>query len=151
VSSSLLPSPSSSIPTRSVLLRWLLKDQIVAAVEREIDQAADDGAALSEAQRQQQEATIIADTLTCSRAECAVIWSAESKGEIIDFPPRHKSGCAARRQAYRRTASGAVAGHIAGACPHHGRAAMMMTDSQVRGSCRKPRTCEGRGGLGYRH
>jgi hypothetical protein len=55
----------------------LLKDQIVAAVEREIDQAADDGAALSEAQRQEQEATIIADML-CFRAECAVIWSAES-------------------------------------------------------------------------
>ena len=77
MSSSLPPSPSSSIPTRSVLLRWLLKDQIVAAVEREIDQAADDGAALSEAQRQEQEATIIADML-CFRGECAVIWSAES-------------------------------------------------------------------------
>ena len=42
-----------------------------------VDQAADDGAALSEAQRQEQEATIIADML-CFRAECAVIWSAES-------------------------------------------------------------------------
>ena len=50
-----------------------------------LDEVADDQAALSQQQREEAEAQIMADALMIERAECSVIWHAEAKGEVIDF------------------------------------------------------------------
>ena len=44
-----------------------------------------DGNALDERQREKMLATISADSLAAERAECAFIWAAAERGEIIDF------------------------------------------------------------------
>src|SRR5262249_46406491 len=67
------------------LLYWVMRDQIIAKIEREIDAAADDKAALSPEDRERLEAQIMADTLIIERAECSVIWHAEARGDVIDF------------------------------------------------------------------
>ncbi|MFG3595539.1 hypothetical protein [Bradyrhizobium sp. RDI18] len=50
-----------------------------------IDEVADDKHALNEQQREEKEAQIMADALLIERSECALIWAAESKGEVLDF------------------------------------------------------------------
>ena len=66
-------------------LCWLFKDQIIARVSQEIDAVADDKAALNEKQRSEMAAQIDTDRLLIERAECALIWHAEAKGEVIDW------------------------------------------------------------------
>jgi hypothetical protein len=66
---------------------WLFRDQMLAKINAAIDEAADDKAALSQAQREEMEALISADMLAIERAECSLIWAAETRGEIIDFRP----------------------------------------------------------------
>jgi hypothetical protein len=67
------------------LVCFLFGDQVIARVEAEIDQAADDKSALSEVERQNRLATIMVDALAIERLECALIFAAEAKGEVIDF------------------------------------------------------------------
>ena len=66
-------------------LCWLLKDQMQAKIDAGFDEIADDRAALSQAQREEVEAQISADMLAIERAECGLIWIAESRGEVLDF------------------------------------------------------------------
>lgn len=66
-------------------LCWLLRDQIVG-VTQELEVASDEAAAMSERDKQQAEATITSDMLDIERRICAVIWHAEARGEILDFP-----------------------------------------------------------------
>ena len=67
------------------LLCWLFRDQLLARINEQLDEIADDGEALSEQQRQEAEATITGDTLAVERSECGLIWHADAKGEVIDF------------------------------------------------------------------
>jgi hypothetical protein len=68
------------------LICWLLGPELLKKVSegfREIE----DGDALDERQRAEKLATISADSLAAERAECALIWHALAKGEVIDFRP----------------------------------------------------------------
>jgi hypothetical protein len=67
------------------LLCWLFKDQMLAKINAALDEAADDKAALSREQREEMEARISGDMLAVERSECALIWAAESDGEVFDF------------------------------------------------------------------
>jgi hypothetical protein len=67
------------------LLCWLFKDELLAKINAAIDEIADDKVALSQAQREQMEAQISSDALAIERSECALIWHAEARGEVIDF------------------------------------------------------------------
>ena len=54
-----------------------------------IAEVADDKHALDQSRREEMEAEISATSLMIERSECALIWHAESKGEIYDFSPCH--------------------------------------------------------------
>jgi hypothetical protein len=58
---------------------------MLAKINAAIDEAADDKAALSQQQREEAEAQISSDMLAIERSECALIWTAEIKGEVLDF------------------------------------------------------------------
>jgi hypothetical protein len=57
----------------------------LAKISAGFHEIADDKNALD--QQQRGDATISADSLAAERAECALIWHAEAKGEVIDFRP----------------------------------------------------------------
>jgi hypothetical protein len=67
------------------LICWLFRRELTEKIEHLIDQISADGEALSEKQRQEQEAEISAEIRAIQAAEVAVIWAAEAQGEIIDF------------------------------------------------------------------
>jgi hypothetical protein len=69
------------------LVAWLLKDQLIAALDREIDSEADDKAALSPEIRQQREAEVMGDLLAVERDECALVWQAQAQ----NLPVEHRS------------------------------------------------------------
>jgi putative transposase len=63
----------TELPNTRGLIAWLFPDQLVAALDREIDAEADDSAALSGQDREKREATILSDLLANDRDECALI------------------------------------------------------------------------------
>jgi hypothetical protein len=66
------------------LVCWLFEKELLAKISagfREIS----DGSALDARQREEMLATIALDSLAAERAECALIWHAAAKGEVIDF------------------------------------------------------------------
>jgi hypothetical protein len=65
------------------LVAWLLKPQLIAALAAEIDDLADDGAALTDAQRSAKEREIAAAALDTERQIEAVIEAAEAQGTAI--------------------------------------------------------------------
>jgi hypothetical protein len=68
------------------LLCWVMRDQVISRIEKELDEIADDKNALDEKTRAEMEATIMADKLEIHRRICTLIWHAEmQRGEIIDF------------------------------------------------------------------
>jgi len=75
----------SEVPDAIGLIAWLFRDQLIAKVEASIDAVADDKAALSERERQEQEAVILADALVIERQEVALILHAETQGMTMDF------------------------------------------------------------------
>jgi hypothetical protein len=62
---------------------WMFGDGMIAALDKAIDAASDDDAALS--REQVQEAQNMADMLAIERKECALIFEAERQGSIIHF------------------------------------------------------------------
>jgi hypothetical protein len=75
------------IPDMVGLLAWVLRDQLLAKIDAGFDEIADDKLALNQAQREEISAQISADSLAAERAECALIWHAAERGEVIDFRP----------------------------------------------------------------
>jgi hypothetical protein len=68
------------------LICWVMRDQVISRIEKELDAISDDKNALDEKTRAEMEATIMADALEIHRRICALIWHAEmQRGEIIDF------------------------------------------------------------------
>ncbi|WP_338305172.1 hypothetical protein, partial [Bradyrhizobium ottawaense] len=59
----------------------------LAKINAGFDGIADDKQALDQRQREEAEGQIGADMLAAERAECALIWHAAAKGEVIDFRP----------------------------------------------------------------
>src|SRR4029079_11392347 len=68
-------------------LCWLFRSEVQGKINAEFDQISDDKAAFSQAQREEMLATISADSLAAERAECALLWHADAKGEVLDFRP----------------------------------------------------------------
>lgn len=71
----------------TALVAWLFRDQLVAALDREIDEIADDSAALTADERQKQETVILSDLLASEHEECMLIDLARSQGLPADFRP----------------------------------------------------------------
>jgi hypothetical protein len=67
------------------LLAWMLKDALIAALDREIASESDDANALSHEQRQQAEAQTMSDLLATEREEASLTWSALEQNLPIEF------------------------------------------------------------------
>jgi hypothetical protein len=64
---------------------WAVGDQLLTKIEAGIDAAADDEHALDQSQREEHEAHIREEMLGLERCECALIATAEARGEVIDY------------------------------------------------------------------
>jgi hypothetical protein len=69
------------------LICWLLGKELLEKVRAGFREIGDDKHALDQRQREEMLATISADSLAAERSECACIWHAAERGEIIDFRP----------------------------------------------------------------
>ncbi|WFU34071.1 hypothetical protein QA635_06425 [Bradyrhizobium brasilense] len=78
----------SEQPNSIGLIAWLFKDALIAALDREIDEAADDGEALTIEQRREREAEILADLLAVEREEVMLVDRAEKQGQHV----AHRAG-----------------------------------------------------------
>jgi hypothetical protein len=67
------------------LFTWLFEEQLIAKVTATIKQTSRDSEALDERQRAAQEAALLEQIDGCERAECSLIWAAQSRDELIDF------------------------------------------------------------------
>lgn len=74
-------------PDAMSLLAWLLKDELIRKLDAAIDEAADDGIAMTHEQRRQAEAQVLADLLATEREEVWLIEAAQAQGLQIDFRP----------------------------------------------------------------
>jgi len=69
------------------LVAWLCRDMLVAKIGEAIDAVADDGAALSERDRQVQEAEIATDLLDIERQEASLVWQLAAENSNVWFRP----------------------------------------------------------------
>jgi hypothetical protein len=70
------------------LVCWLFEKELLAKISAGFREISDgDENALDARQREEMLATIALDSLAAERAECALIWHAAAKGEVIDFRP----------------------------------------------------------------
>jgi hypothetical protein len=65
------------------LFCWLHRDALVAALEREIDELADDSAALTDEERATRESELLADLLRAERLEELLVVAAENEGREV--------------------------------------------------------------------
>ena len=70
-------------PDTLALFTWLHRDALLARLEAEVDELSDDEGALTEAERAEREAGLLAAILACERAEEAIISLAEAQGTEI--------------------------------------------------------------------
>lgn len=63
---------------------WLFRDELIAAVDREIDEAADDSLALDDATRKRMRAELAAELFAAECKEEAIISAAETAGRTFD-------------------------------------------------------------------
>ncbi|PPD09711.1 MAG: hypothetical protein CTY36_02935 [Methylocystis sp.] len=66
------------------LLCWLHRDALIAAVEREIDESADDSKALDATKRKRMRADLVAELFAAESLEEAIIAAAEAVGRTFD-------------------------------------------------------------------
>jgi hypothetical protein len=82
----------AELPDMLALMTWLHRDALIAALDREIDEVADDPNALTAAQRQKAEAEVRADLLAVQRQEAELVWKAQGDGAAVlhrpDIDPR---------------------------------------------------------------
>ncbi|MET4244605.1 hypothetical protein [Bradyrhizobium sp. RT10b] len=76
---------ADDVPDVLAIMCWAFRDQLLATSNSELDEVADDKVAMDQKQRDIALAQISADRLAAERAECALIWAAEARGEVIDF------------------------------------------------------------------
>lgn len=93
-----MPVSADPRPDWGSLALWALKDQILAAVDAEIDLRGDDEHALGSEERAEREQVLLAELLALERAEEAAIEAAEAEGLAIarrpDSDPRAVFGLA---------------------------------------------------------
>jgi hypothetical protein len=107
------------------LVCWLFGRELLAKISAGLCEIGDEKNALDQRQREEMLATISADSLAAERAECALIWHAETRGEVIDFrPTTSPQGRRAPNRTARRPAAGIVVGAGLGCRP-----AAMNTDT----------------------
>jgi hypothetical protein len=73
------------LPDMLAILAWLHRDALIAALDREIDEVADDPNALTDEQRRKAEVEILADLLAIERKECALVKTAQSQRLPADY------------------------------------------------------------------
>ncbi len=76
---------ADDVPDVLAIMCWVLRDQLLAMSHSKLDEVADDKVAMDQKQRDIALAQINADMLSAERSECAVIWHADTRGEILDF------------------------------------------------------------------
>jgi hypothetical protein len=67
------------------VVAWLFKDQMIAALDREIASEADDKTAISPDDRQRKEAVLLGDLLAVERDESFFVWMAMSQNMPVEF------------------------------------------------------------------
>lgn len=67
------------------LIAWLFKDQLIDRLSAEIDECADDNAALDAKARAEKEAEALSDILACEHAEAALIEQAQAQGLPVAY------------------------------------------------------------------
>ncbi|WP_029582937.1 hypothetical protein [Bradyrhizobium sp. URHD0069] len=77
----------TELPDTLALLAWLHGDALIAALDREIDEVADDPNALTAAQRQKAEGEVRADLLSVQRQEAELVWKAQADGAAVTHRP----------------------------------------------------------------
>ena len=70
----------TAAPDAVALFAWAFRDQLVAALDRAIDEEADDEHALDHGEREKREAEVLADLLMVERSEAALVWAALAQG-----------------------------------------------------------------------
>jgi hypothetical protein len=65
----------TAAPNAVALFAWAFRDQLVAALDRAIDEEADDEHALDHGEREKREAEVLADLLMVERSEAALVWA----------------------------------------------------------------------------
>jgi hypothetical protein len=75
----------AELPDMLALMTWLHRDALIAALDREIAEVADDPSAMTHEQRQKAEAQIRADLLAVERQECALIEIAQAQGLPVEY------------------------------------------------------------------
>ncbi|MEZ2144933.1 hypothetical protein AAE026_21975 [Bradyrhizobium sp. DN5] len=73
------------LPNTLEVVFWLHRDELIASMERAVDEIADDQSALTEEQRRDAEAEIHVDLLAVEREECALVEIAQSQGLPADY------------------------------------------------------------------
>jgi hypothetical protein len=73
------------VPDAHGLIAWVHKDALLKALDKELTDCADDVNALTDEQRQKQEATILGDILAVEREECALIELATAQGVNVAY------------------------------------------------------------------
>lgn len=76
----------AQVPDALALIAWLHKDELIAALDREISTEADDKAALSHEARQKAEAEVMSDLLSTERDICSLILRGQADGLPVEFP-----------------------------------------------------------------
>jgi hypothetical protein len=79
-------------PDAVALFAWAFRDQLVAALDRAIDEEADDEHALDHGEREKREAEVLADLLMVEQSEAALVWAALAQG----MPCEHRGDCSAQ-------------------------------------------------------
>jgi hypothetical protein len=69
---------------------WLHQTALIDSLDHRIEAEADDKAALSHEERQQQEAEVLSELLAIEREEAALVWQAQAK----NLPIEHRAACA---------------------------------------------------------
>jgi hypothetical protein len=76
-----------AIPDAVALIAWLQRDSLIDAIERELDELADDAHAMTPADRQQRERELLDAILLVERQEESLVEAAEAEGLVIARRP----------------------------------------------------------------
>jgi hypothetical protein len=68
----------------TALIAWLLKDQMIAALDALVDEQKDDAASLSPEMRQQRAAEVSGELLAAERSLATLVWAAQSQGLSVE-------------------------------------------------------------------
>jgi hypothetical protein len=80
---------ANDLPNTLAILAWVHRDAVIAAVNRAIDEEADDKSALGDSERRKREQQVLADILQNDRLEAAICWAAID----AQLPCEHRLGC----------------------------------------------------------